>query len=58
MLTRRAGVPASEAVHWSSAGESDYSIQTTEKNERGTTVILHLRDDAKEFADGNAASTI
>ncbi|MEX1197199.1 MAG: molecular chaperone HtpG [Pseudohongiellaceae bacterium] len=52
VFTRRAGQAASEAVHWSSAGESDYSIEPAEKEQRGTTVILHLREDAKEFADG------
>ncbi len=52
VLTRRAGLPANEGVHWSSQGESDYSIENVEKSDRGTTVILHLREDAAEFADG------
>ncbi|MGM0632313.1 MAG: molecular chaperone HtpG [Pseudomonadota bacterium] len=52
VLTRRAGLPTSEGVHWSSQGESDYSIEGAEKTDRGTTVILHLREDASEFADG------
>lgn len=51
VLTRKAGAPASEGVHWTSAGESDYTIEPTEKASRGTTVILHLREDSKEFAD-------
>jgi len=51
VLTRKAGAAASEGVHWASSGESDYTIEGTEKASRGTTVILHLRDDAREFAD-------
>ncbi len=52
VLTRRAGDSADNGVHWSSAGEADYSIATVEKASRGTDVILHLKADEKEFADG------
>ena len=51
VFTRRAGLPASEAVHWESAGEADFSIEPVERAERGTQVVLHLRDDSLEFAD-------
>jgi molecular chaperone HtpG len=52
LFTRRAGVPASEGVHWESAGEGEFSVENIDKTERGTTVVLHLREDDKEFADG------
>lgn len=52
VLTRRAGAAASEAVHWESTGQADYSIANAEKAERGTTVILHLKSGEEEFADG------
>ena len=51
VLTRRAGTPAAEAVHWESQGEADFSIETVEKANRGTTIILHLKSDAEDFAD-------
>ncbi len=51
LFTRRAGLAASEGVHWASAGEGDFSIETVDRAERGTTVVLHLRDASKEFAD-------
>ncbi len=51
VITRKAGLPAEESVHWKSSGESDYTIETTEKAERGTTVILHLKSEATEFAE-------
>lgn len=44
LTTRRAGVPASEAVRWESAGEGDYTLETVEKAGRGTEIVLHLRD--------------
>jgi molecular chaperone HtpG len=52
VLTRRAGLPPSEGVRWESAAEGDFSVETLERTERGTTIVLHLKDDAKEFLDG------
>ena len=52
LFTRRAGLSAAEGVRWESAGEGEFSVETIEKPERGTTVVLHLREDEKEFADG------
>jgi molecular chaperone HtpG len=51
VLTRRAGAEKSEGVLWKSKGEADYSIETIEKASRGTTVVLHLKDDEIEFAE-------
>src|SRR5512141_380581 len=44
LLTRRAGAAANEAVRWESDGGGDYSIESAEKDARGTEVTLHLRD--------------
>lgn len=49
VFTRRAGLAASEGVHWSSEGENDYNIETVDLPKRGTKVVLHLRDDMDEF---------
>jgi molecular chaperone HtpG len=51
VFTRRAGVPASEGVHWESAAEGDFSVETVELEQRGTKIVLHLKDEAKEFLD-------
>lgn len=51
VFSRRAGLSASEAVHWESAGDAEYQLENVEKAERGTTLVLHLREDASEFAD-------
>ena len=51
VLTRKAGSRPGDAVLWKSSGESEYSVTSAEKMERGTIVILQLKDDAKEFLD-------
>ncbi|HSW06828.1 molecular chaperone HtpG [Aquabacterium sp.] len=48
--TRRAGLPADQAVRWSSEGTGEYELETITRAERGTDVVLHLRDEeADEF---------
>ena len=51
VLTRRAGQAASQGVRWVSQGEADFTIEDIEKADRGTTIILHLRDDQTEFLE-------
>jgi molecular chaperone HtpG len=51
VLSRKAGVDASQGVRWTSKADGEYTVETIEHAPRGTTVILHLKDDAKEFAD-------
>ena len=50
--SRRAGLPANEGVRWVSTGAGDFEVEQITREQRGTSVILHLRDDALEFADG------
>lgn len=47
--SRRAGLPASEGVRWASGGAGDFEVEAIERAARGTSVILHLREDAEEF---------
>ncbi|MGX2956808.1 molecular chaperone HtpG [Ursidibacter arcticus] len=47
--TRAAGLASSQGVLWESKGEGDYTVADIEKSERGTDVILYLREDEKEF---------
>jgi molecular chaperone HtpG len=47
--SRRAGLPASEGVRWSSGGSGDFEVETIERAQRGTSVILHLREDKTEY---------
>ena len=48
--SRRAGMQASEGVRWISGGSGDFEVESIERPTRGTSVILHLRDDALEYA--------
>lgn len=47
--TRAAGLAADQAVQWHSQGEGEYTVETIEKASRGTDIVLHMRDEGKEF---------
>ncbi len=47
--SRRAGVPTAEGVRWVSGGAGDFEVEAIERAARGTSVTLHLRDDADEY---------
>lgn len=49
--SRRAGVSAEEAVRWSCDGESEFVVETIARAERGTSVILTLKEDAREYGN-------
>jgi molecular chaperone HtpG len=49
--TRRAGSPASEGVRWISGGTGDFEVEAIERATRGTSIILHLREDALQYAN-------
>ncbi|MGD9945777.1 MAG: molecular chaperone HtpG, partial [Burkholderiaceae bacterium] len=56
VLSRRAGLPANQAVRWESDGSGEFSVEDIDKPGRGTDVILHLRadgegEDAPVFGD-------
>ena len=48
--TRRAGLTADEAVRWVSGGTGEFEVENITRAARGTSVMLHLRDDAMEYA--------
>jgi molecular chaperone HtpG len=49
VLTRRAGLPASEAVRWESDGAGEFSVEPAERAAPGTDVTLHLREGEDEL---------
>ena len=51
LTTRRAGMQPDEGVRWESTGEGSYTIENIERDQRGTEIVLHLREDEKEFLD-------
>src|ERR1700741_3353040 len=56
--TRRAGLAASEGVRWESTGEGDFSVDTIERAQRGTTITLHLRADEDELLSSHKLKSI
>lgn len=51
VVSRKAGADAEDAVRWESSGDGEYTVETTEKAGRGTSITLHMKDDAQEFLD-------
>ncbi|PRD65998.1 molecular chaperone HtpG [Malikia granosa] len=56
--SRRAGLKAEEGVRWISGGTGDFETETITRAQRGTSVILHLRDDATEYLNRWKLKTI
>jgi molecular chaperone HtpG len=48
--SRRAGMKSTEGVRWVSGGAGDFEVETLDRAARGTSVILHLREDAMDYA--------
>ncbi|MEN9727462.1 MAG: hypothetical protein RL434_1828 [Pseudomonadota bacterium] len=49
--SRRADLPASAGVRWTSEGRGEFTVEDIEQTARGTEIVLHLKEDAGEFAD-------
>ena len=47
--SRRAGMKAEEGVRWISGGAGDFEVENIIRAERGTSVTLHLREDALDY---------
>ncbi|MBM3773399.1 MAG: molecular chaperone HtpG [Acidimicrobiia bacterium] len=58
LVTRRADATADAGVRWESAGEGEYSIETVQKDARGTEVTLHLRPGDDDLLSGSRLRTI
>jgi molecular chaperone HtpG len=49
LTTRRAGLTSEHGVRWESEGAGDYTLETVDNHQRGTEVVLHLRENEDEF---------
>ncbi len=47
--SRRAGLPANQGVRWASEGTGEFEVAQIERAERGTSITLHLKEDAQEY---------
>jgi molecular chaperone HtpG len=52
VTSRRAGLAASEGVIWESDGSGEFTVEAVDKPDRGTTIVLHLREAHHDLADG------
>jgi molecular chaperone HtpG len=52
MTTRRAGLESGEGVRWESDGKGEYTLETVERTDRGTTIVLHLREGEDDLLNG------
>jgi molecular chaperone HtpG len=56
--TRRAGEPADHGVRWESDGQGEFSVETIERERRGTRVTLHLKEDETDFVEAFRIETL
>ncbi len=49
LITRRAGAAVNQGVRWESEGTGEYTLETVDKAERGTQIVLHLKEGEEEF---------
>ncbi len=52
VTSRKAGGGEDEGVRWESDGKGEFTVETVRRKKRGTEIVLHLKEDAKEFASG------
>ncbi len=52
VYSRKAGTPPDAGVRWESAGHGEFTVERWQRPARGTEIVLHLKEDAKEYADG------
>lgn len=52
LTTRRAGLSPQQGVRWESEGHGEYSLETVERPERGTEIVLHLREGEDDLLSG------
>ena len=51
IITRKGGHDKNNACRWESTGDGSYTIEECEKESRGTDVILHLKEEMREYLD-------
>jgi molecular chaperone HtpG len=58
LVTRRHGSPASEGTRWESDGKGEYTLEAVERADRGTTIVLHLRETEDDLLNGHRLRSI
>jgi molecular chaperone HtpG len=58
VFSRRAGAAASEGVHWESKADGEFTVSNVELPDRGTRIVLHLKEGEHEFAEDYRIRTL
>ena len=51
VTSRKAGLSPEQGVRWESDGKGEFTIETIMRKKRGTEIVLHLKEDAKDLAN-------
>ncbi len=51
VLSRKAGSKDQTGVKWESTGDGSFTVEDVEKKGKGTDVVLHLREDEKQYLE-------
>ncbi|MDZ7840198.1 MAG: molecular chaperone HtpG [Gammaproteobacteria bacterium] len=58
LTSRKAGAGPGEGVRWESDGDGQFTLETVDGAPRGTEIVISLKDDCKEYADGHRLRSI
>jgi len=58
LTSRKAGTAPGEGVRWQSDGNGEFSLETVDNAPRGTEIVIQLKEDAREYADGQRLRSI
>ncbi len=56
--TRRAGLPAADGVKWESDGSGEFTVETIDRPQRGTSITMHLREGEDDFLSTHKLKSI
>ena len=56
--TRRAGLPAADGVRWESDGSGEFTVESIDRPQRGTSITMHLREGEDDFLSTHKLKSI
>jgi molecular chaperone HtpG len=56
--TRRAGLPSTDGVRWESDGSGEFTVESIDHSQRGTSITMHLREGEDDFLSAHQLKSI
>jgi molecular chaperone HtpG len=56
--TRRAGLPATDGIRWESDGSGEFTVESIDRPQRGTSITMHLREGEDDFLSTHKLKSI